>query len=294
MKVFARTPVGSRSPPTEPTSRCKTCQANDWEAGSDAHLGIEATLGRKEGVNVKLGPVQSPICGVRFQYGDLAGPSAGRRLCSSPEVLVNSKKSRIMTRVRGVQRVATAALVVAALASCASNGNDPAANPSPSPRSPAPTTSSTSPPSESDIASEGASAILRKYFATVDALRQDPKRPASDLDAVASSTDLLAQRNLLKSQRAGGLHQVGATKIVELSVQSVSLDNPATALIDVCWDVTAVDVLDSDGSSVVTSERKDVGWTRFTVTNAKWETAPADGWRVSGGSDLEKAPCAAS
>ena len=46
--------------------------------------------------------------------------------------------------------------------------------------------------------------------------------------------------------------------------------------------------------SVVTPERKDVGWTRFTVTNATWETAPSDGWRVSGGSDLEKEPCVGS
>ena len=49
--------------------------------------------------------------------------------------------------------------------------------------------------------------MVRQYFRTVGEVRQDPKRPASDLDAVASSTQLLAQKNLLKSQRADGLHQ---------------------------------------------------------------------------------------
>ena len=64
--------------------------------------------------------------------------------------------------------------------------------------------------------------------------------------------------------------------------------------VDVCWDVSDVDIVDGDGKSVVTPERKDVGWTRFTVTNATWDTAPTDGWRVSGGSDLEKEPCVGS
>jgi hypothetical protein len=184
-------------------------------------------------------------------------------------------------------------MLLVALTACADDGNDPAAPGTSAPSTPAPTSSST-PPSESEIASEAASAMVRQYFETVGLVRQDPKRPASDLDAVASSTQLLAQKNLLKRQRADGLHQTGMTKVVKLSVQSVSLDDPATAVIDVCWDVSGVDVIDRSGKSVVAPERKDVGWTRFTVTNAKWKTAPTDGWRVSGGSDMEKEPCAGS
>jgi len=111
---------------------------------------------------------------------------------------------------------------------------------------------------------------------------------------VASSTELTAQKNLLQNQRKGKLRQVGETKLVRVTVESVSLDNPVTALVDVCWDVSTVDIIDEDGKSVVTPDRKNVGWTRLTVTNTAWETAPADGWRVSGGSDLDKEPCAAS
>ena len=200
-----------------------------------------------------------------------------------------------MTHARGVTGVATAALVVVALGACSNDGNDPAASPSASQStssSPAPTTPT--PPSESEIASEAASDTVRRFFETVDLVRQDPSRPAEELEAVASSTELLAQKNLLKSQRRGGLHQVGTTEIVKVAVESVSLDDPVTALVDVCWDVSDVDILDAHGKSVVTPERKNVGWTRLTVTNPTWETTPAKGWLVSGGSDLEKEPCAGS
>jgi hypothetical protein len=139
-----------------------------------------------------------------------------------------------------------------------------------------------------------ASAALRRYFLTVDLVRQDSERPSSALDAVASSTQLIAQKGLLKSQRDRGMYQVGDTEIVKLKVQSISLNRPATALVDVCWDVSGVDIVNADGKSAVSPNRKDVGWTRFTVTNDKWDTAPIDGWRVSGGSDLEKAPCIGS
>jgi hypothetical protein len=201
-----------------------------------------------------------------------------------------------MMHTRGVKGVATAALVVVALGAC-SGGEEPGANPSATQStasSPDPTASSSTPPSESEVASTAASDTVRRFFETVDLVRQDTTRPADELDTVASSTELLAQKNLLKSQREGGLHQVGTTKIVEVTVESVSFDDPVTALVDVCWDVSGVDILDAEGTSVVPPERKDIGWTRLALTNGSWETTPTDGWRVSGGSDLAKAPCVGS
>jgi hypothetical protein len=111
---------------------------------------------------------------------------------------------------------------------------------------------------------------------------------------VASSTQLTAQKSLLESQRADGLRQLGDTRVAEVSVESVNLDEPATVIVDVCWDVSAVDVVNTSGTSVVSPERKDSGWTRFTVTNLTWESGSTDGWRVSGGSDLGDEPCAGS
>jgi len=239
--------------------------------------------------------LQSPKCDVRYEYGDLAGPSARRRLRSTPGTLAEGNWISVMMHARGVTGVATAALVVVALGACSNDGNDPAASPSASQStssSPAPITPT--PPSESEIVSEAASDVVRAYFTTVDQVRQDAKRPATDLDAVASSTQLAAQKRLLKNQRESGRRQVGDTKVVEVNVESVSLEDPATAYVDVCWDVSGVDILDADGKSVVTDGRTNVGWTRFVVTNPEWDTAPTDGWRVSSGSDLEKEPCAAS
>lgn len=199
-----------------------------------------------------------------------------------------------MTTSRGLMAFAAAALVLVAVGACADAGDDPPTSPAASPSPSSPTTDTPTPPSESELAAEAAEAKVRQYYETVGQIRQDPKGQASDLYDVASGTQLLAQKNLLKSQRADGLRQTGITQVVELEIQSVSLDAPATAIIDVCWDVRNVDVIDRTGQSVVSPDRKDVGWTRLTVTNVNWKTAPSDGWRVSGGSDLEHEPCAVS
>lgn len=199
-----------------------------------------------------------------------------------------------MWRIRGIQIVATTALCVAALSACGDDTKDPKADPTSTSSSPTTSTATPTLPSESEIASEAASTILRTYFATIDSVRQDPKLPANNLDAVASDSELLAQKNLLQSQRKSDLRQIGDTKVVDLNVQSVSLDDPVKAVVDVCWDVSDVDVVDDTGKSVITPDRKDVGWTRFTVTNPKWKSTPSDGWLVAGGTDLDKEPCAGS
>ena len=67
-----------------------------------------------------------------------------------------------------------------------------------------------------------------------------------------------------------------------------------TVQIDVCYDVSGVDILDRDGKSVVTPDRPETGWVRYSVANYQWKERPRDGWRVASGTDLERAPCAAS
>lgn len=204
-----------------------------------------------------------------------------------------------------IQRVlgglATAAILLAATAACADDGNDPAASGSPTPSSPAPTTATTTPPSDTEVASEAASDVVRRYFATVDQLRQDPDQPSTELNAVTISTQLSAQKKLLESQRTDGRRQVGDTQIVELTVQAINLDNSdpqagkvPTVQVDVCFDVSEVDVLDANEKSVVSPDRPDTGWIRFLVSNYEWAGDPKGGWRVASGQDLEQAPCAAS
>ncbi|MFL6108053.1 MAG: hypothetical protein ACJ72L_13915 [Marmoricola sp.] len=205
-----------------------------------------------------------------------------------------------MTYARGATRVATAALLLVAVTACADDGSGPQATPTPtsSSSSPAPVTTSPTPQSDSDIASEAASALVTKYYATVDRLGQRPSESLDALSTVATGVQLTAQQTALKSQRRADQKQVGDTKIARLDVQSVNLDNTdpdagkvPTVQIDVCWDVSGVDVVDATGKSIVSSSRPETGWTRLTVANYHYAANPTKGWRVATGQDLKKDPC---
>ncbi|GAA4699797.1 hypothetical protein [Nocardioides conyzicola] len=142
---------------------------------------------------------------------------------------------------------------------------------------------------------------MGRYFAVIDELGKDPDLALKKLDSVATSTQLSAERMLLRGQHDRGERQVGDTHIAELTVQSVNLENsdPAagkvpTVAIDVCWDVSAVDVLDRDDRSIVPTDRPDTGWTRYVVANYKYAADPVGGWRVATGKDLKQAPCRVS
>ena len=206
-----------------------------------------------------------------------------------------------MTHVRGATRVATAVLLLVAVTACADDGNDPTTNPSPSPSTSASTTATPTPRSDSEVASEAASAVLRRYYDVRNQLRQDPAQPLTLLEDVATSTELAAQQNLFKKERKQGLHQVGTTKVAVLEVQSVNLDNSdpkagkvPTVQIDLCFDVSQVDVVDANGKSVISPDRPDTGWIQFLVSNYQWDTDPDGGWRVASSQDIERTPCEAS
>ncbi len=204
-----------------------------------------------------------------------------------------------MTHLRGTA-LAAAALLLAAGAGCAGDGDDepPASKPSSS-APPSTTTSAT--PSDSDLASQSATELVREYYAVRDRLRQEPNTPLGELKTVATSTELAAQQTLFAQERERGLQQTGDTRIGELTVQSVNLDNRDPDVgkvpivqVDVCWDVSDVDIQDADGTSIVSPDRPDTGWIRYTVANYDWATNPAGGWRVATSQDLEQAPCSAS
>jgi hypothetical protein len=139
---------------------------------------------------------------------------------------------------------------------------------------------------------------MRRYFAVLDQVRQDSSQPIATLNAVATSTQLSAVRRLVQRERSKQQHQTGATQVVTATVQSVNLDNSnpktgkvPTVTIDVCWDVSGVDVVNAAGHSVVTSDRPQQGWVRYLVSNYHWTEHPQDGWRVAGGKALERTSC---
>ncbi|KAB7742937.1 hypothetical protein GA707_14845 [Nostocoides sp. F2B08] len=220
----------------------------------------------------------------------------------------DERRFLIMTRTRLAGSVATAALIVAAVTSCASDGPAPVPSPTtsaaPTLTSPAPPTTSTAtatPPTDSEIAANAASAVLREFYDVRSQLRQDSSRSLTLLEDVAISTELTAQRNLFEREREQGLRQIGETKIVELEVTSVNLDNSdpsagkvPTVQIELCFDVSGVDVVDQDGKSAISPDRPDTGWIQFQVANYEWDTNPEDAWRVASSQDIERTPCATS
>lgn len=196
---------------------------------------------------------------------------------------------------------ATGTVMLAAVSACGGSNTDPPPTSEPSSPSPSSPTTSSSPSSPSDAASAAATDAVRSYFAVVDQLRSDPAVDLKKLKSVATSAQLNAVETLISRQRDEGQRQTGTTALNELEVQSVNLDDSdpkagkvPTVVIDVCWDVTKVDVLDKSGKSIVSSDRPDTGWTRYTVANYKYAADPTGGWRVATGQDLKQTPCAAS
>jgi hypothetical protein len=209
-----------------------------------------------------------------------------------------------MRNVGRATRLAAAATLLLVLSACSGEsgdpGNDPTATPTSTSTSPTPSASET-PPTEVEAASQAAEATVREYYEIRDQLGLDPTAPLRLFRQVATSIELEAQQRLFKKERSQGLVQTGHTRIAELVVQSVDLNNSdpkagrvPTVQVDVCYDVTDVDVVDEDGKSIVNPDRPEKGWIRYFVSNYKWETDPSGAWRVATSKSLERAPCDAS
>jgi hypothetical protein len=119
----------------------------------------------------------------------------------------------------------------------------------------------------------------------------------SQLDQALAGDYLAAWLSNLEKGRTDGWRQTGSTELIDVITQGVEAPSggpSASVVFDVCYDVSATDVVDASGASVVPEDRPSRGWERLTVTNAKFAEDPDGGWRVSDGETLEKAPCAGS
>ena len=204
-----------------------------------------------------------------------------------------------------VGSIAMSVVVLAVVSACVAAPADTPQTPTPtitdSPMSAAPSqSSSVSRSSESELAAADAELLVHEYYRVIDELGSDPVASLSQLDGVAISKDLDSWKRQLERNRRDSYIQTGSTHLSAIEVTSVNLDNsdPATGRVptvqvDVCFDVSDVDVLDASGASIVTAERPDTGWIRHTVSNYSWDTDPTGGWRVSTSVDLERAPCEA-
>lgn len=206
-----------------------------------------------------------------------------------------------MTHRLGWMAWATGAMVLAAASGCGGNSADPPPTTAATTSAPTEPPTSISPMSPSAQASSDVIAEVTKYYSVLDELGGDPTSSLSKLNTVATSTQLSAMRAVLRQQHQRHERQTGSLVIADTKVQSVSLanSNPSAGkvpavVVDVCWDVSKVDILDAAGKSVISPDRPDRGWTRLTVANYKYASNPDHGWRVASGQDLKQAPCAAS
>ncbi|GAB4086350.1 hypothetical protein GCM10028784_29800 [Myceligenerans cantabricum] len=197
--------------------------------------------------------------------------------------------------------LAAALLSVVVLGACTDAG---AADPTP----PAETTDSVSPgpePSPSptstmDIAAVSAESLVREFYRVNDVVRSNHDVPLNRLQEVAVGATLKGYRGLYERERQDERHQTGTTQVVDLAVQSVSLDNSdpevgkvPTVVVDVCIDIRDVDVVDKDGASIADPDRPETLWDRHHVANYSWDDNLENGWRVVSSETLDKTPCAA-
>ena len=201
--------------------------------------------------------------------------------------------------MRTTRPVLTAALLLALATGCTSGTGSTSPTPSESATSPTPSASaSPSPTDPKALARTHAEALVRDYYAVTDKVGQDPDARLSRLDGVATSVELSTRQQIVEQWRADGWRKTGRTTIADLIVQSVTMDNSdpdvgrvPTVQVDVCYDVSEVDLVDQAGNSRVSPDRADRGWERLYVANYDYKTDPDNGWRVASLETLEKAPC---
>lgn len=198
-------------------------------------------------------------------------------------------------------------LAVTVLPACTgSPASDPSSTPTPASADPttAPAespTASPTPTSDTDIAAAAAGAVLRDYLTLSNQLRTNPDMPLDSLDDVTTSVERDSQTKFLSEWRDKGWTTTGAVEVADLELVDVSLDNSdpdggsvPTVTFEVCQDASDTDVVDTSGTSVVAPDRPDRSWTRYLVSNYRWDDDPGDAWRVASSETLEREPCDAA
>jgi hypothetical protein len=199
----------------------------------------------------------------------------------------------------------TAAGLLALTAACntgspeATTGTEPTASPTP-PSAVTPSGSPTPAPTESldpeERAIQQAEDALREFYRATDMLGANPNASLARLKQVAVSRELYEQRREFREQRMDRHRQIGRIKIAEMEVTDIDLTNrpkqqpPEIPFveIDICYDVTDVNVVDESGESVVLPSRRERAKAEFGVVNYDWPDP--DGWRV-GYSTVMGQPC---
>ena len=204
-----------------------------------------------------------------------------------------------MTRhTQHLTSVAAIAVAALALSACNSTG-DPGSNTTsaaattttsaPATTDASPTTTTPTPTkSPEDEAIEAAEKKIPEYFAVADKSLQDPENfKLADFKAVAISSGLVELENRYNVISGQKFKQTGSTVVESMTNPRVDLkldlkksppDVP-TVQLDVCIDVSKVNLVDKDGKSQIPATRKPRQLWRVGVSN--YEYPKADAWRVA-------------
>ena len=157
-------------------------------------------------------------------------------------------------------RHGVAGLVIATVLATAACTN-PAGPPTVPTTAPAPTTAPTSTTTSTEATSTttaaapqqaAAEATVAKLWALVDALGADPKRSLDELTTVTRDQSLATWRELLTQRRRQGHRQTGTTSIVS----SEATRGGGKLTVDTCIDVSQTNLVDKNGKSIVSAERR--------------------------------------
>jgi hypothetical protein len=200
-----------------------------------------------------------------------------------------------MTRTQRRTALATGAVAVALVAVVITltggHSGDGSATPKPS-VSPSPSKILTA---EEKAAEQAKQAALR-YYRVMNQLGTDPRADEDIVKTVAISSGLIDAYNKIDFNRSRHQRQIGALRVASMKVTSIDLtfkprstppEIPVVEL-DVCYDVSKVDVVDETGKSVVQPTRKDRAISHLGVANYDWPRP--DGWKVAY-SEVKGEPC---
>jgi hypothetical protein len=205
------------------------------------------------------------------------------------------RQARCAPAVVRTTLVLAAVLVLSACQSDPGSSTAPSASPSASASpSPSPTPTTKSP---EDEAIEQAEQALRAYYPVLDRSLQDPDGfNLEDYKTVAISSALVDAQNRFNAIAAQDLTQVGDIKLSSIEASkadltfkpNVSPPEIPTVEFQVCYDVSGLNMVDKDGTSIVPADRKPRGVDRVGVSNFEYPDGP---WLVGFVEHLEDETC---
>lgn len=192
-----------------------------------------------------------------------------------------------MTRPKHLATLAATALTAATLCAC-SSGDEGTATATPSATASSISASPTPTLSPEDVAIAAAEQKIPEYFAVSDQSLQDPENfNLEDFKAVAISSALIDLQNRFNVFTAQEFTQKGSAEVESIANPRVDLkldldksppDVP-TVQLDVCVDVSKLNLVNAAGESQTPASRKPRQLWRVGVSN--YEYPAPDQWRVS-------------